>query len=234
MANEQFGFVFAISFIIVFAGLVIAVPSDLQGQGQTPQIHAPVDPSLIAGFEDYTNYTGAVFTGVGTLSYAYSFGGFDWVCSNAGETFTLSAKVYWAGFLFLGWYNFVNFINPDSVNLGTILSLSQIQSDADNGTVRYNLLFVDDGNDAGSLVLYWNTTEYPDCADAWLADELYFVHGVGFSVTATNNIGALLVGLLLLQLPEIPTLLQLLIVTPLWASIVYVLWYVIKEMIPFV
>lgn len=233
MASEQYGFVFAITFIIVFAGLLVAVPTDLQGLGETPTINAPVDPSLLTGFDSYDNYTGAQFTGVGTETYAYSLGDFDWI-NTYTASFTLGAKVYFAGFLWLGWLNYVDFISPDSINLGNILSLSQIQTDADNGTVRYNLIFVDDGNDAGGLVLYWNTTEYADCADAWLADELYFLHGVGFGANPTNNIGALLVGLLLLSLPQVPTLLQLLIVTPLWASIVYILWYVIKEMIPFV
>jgi len=234
MANEQYGFVFAITFIIVFAGLLVAVPTDLQGQGETPTVNAPVNPSLIAGFDDYENYTKSEFSGVGTLTYYYSLGGYDWIISNLAETFTLGAKVYWAGFLWLGYVNFVNFISPDGDNLGTILSLTQIQADAEEGEVRYNLLFADDGNDAGTLVLYWNTTLYSDCADAWTHSVLYFLHGVGFAATATNNVGALLVGLLFLSLPDVPALLQLLLVTPLWASIIYVLWYVIKEMIPFV
>jgi len=232
--GEMNGFVFSITFILLFSALLISVPVDMQGQGDTPVLNSPVDPSLILGFDDYTNYSKASFVGVGTLTYSYSLGGFDWIITNLGSTFTLGAKKYWAGWLYLGWMNFVNFISPDNINLGTILSLEQIQNDAVNGTVRYNLLFVDDGNDAGALVFYWDTGDYDDCADAWLNSELYILHGVGIGTTPTANIVALLVGLLFLQLPDCPVLINALIATPLWSTIVFVLWFVIKETIPFV
>ena len=77
-------------------------------------------------------------------------------------------------------------------------------------------------------------TEYEDPEDAWDNDVLILLHGLGIEDTATANIGALIISLLLLQLPEVPTLINIFIAVPIWACIVYVIWYIIKEMIPFV
>ena len=46
--SEYKGFVFAIIFIIIFAGLLASVPVDLQGQGTDPDILTPVDPALVS------------------------------------------------------------------------------------------------------------------------------------------------------------------------------------------
>lgn len=234
MASEQYGFVVSLTFIVLFATLLVASPTDLQGLGETPENISPVNPSLITDFEESTNYTKSDFTGVGTLNYEYELGGEIWLCHNIASTFTLGAKIYVAGIIWLGAVSFVKFISPNGIDLGAILSLEQIAEDADNGTVRYNLQFVDTGNAGGGLVVYWNTTLYSDPADAWANDVLYFLHGMGIGASATNNIGTLLVNLLLLSLPDVPVLINILLVTPLWASIIFVLWYVIKEMIPFV
>ena len=80
---------------------------------------------------------------------------------------------------------------------------------------------------------YYNTTTYATASLAWDADALYFLHGVGIESTATNDIGALIISLLLLQLPEVPPLIAVFLAVPIWACIVYVLWFIIKEMIPF-
>ena len=92
----------------------------------------------------------------------------------------------------------------------------------------------DSSSAAGALVLYWNTTTYATSSDAWDNDDLYMLHGVGIESTATNDIGALIISLLLLRLPEVPPLVNVLLAVPIWACIIYVLWFIIKEMIPFV
>ena len=145
----------------------------------------------------------------------------------------LGAKEYWLGIWF-GFMDFCDFISPTGTNLGSVITFTTIDTYADNGTARFDLLFESGTSDAGGLIIYWNTTTNEDSYNAWLDNELYFLHGVGISATATNDIGALLIGLLFFSLPDVPVLLQIIFVTPLWASIIYVLWYVIKEMIPFV
>lgn len=233
MANEQFGFVFAISFIIIFAGLLVAVPAGLQGQGATPNIVIPVDPNLFTDFTTTEDYQESDFlAGVGYDYYSYdNFGGYDWEIDYASNTFILGAKVYWGGFLWLGAMDYVEWINSDGTNLGTYITFTDIDTDQVDGSVRYNLIFHTSGADAGGFIFYYNSTAYSDAATAWAADGLYLVHG--FGITANTNIASLLVGLLFLQLPDIPVLLNLVIATVIWASVVYILWYIIKEMIPF-
>ena len=109
-----------------------------------------------------------------------------------------------------------------------------MDTDDTDGSHRYDLKFIDSGDSAGKLVIYWNVTAYPDINDAWDNNALHILHGMGIEDTATANIGALIVSLLLLQLPDVPVLINLILVTPIWACIVYVLWFIIKEMIPFV
>jgi hypothetical protein len=60
------------------------------------------------------------------------------------------------------------------------------------------------------------------------------LHGVGIDATAAMDIAQLLLGLLFLQLPDVPVLVNVLIAVPIWASVVYLIWFVIKETLPFV
>ena len=236
MASEEMGgFVFSIIFIIVFSTLLSSIPVGLQGTGASPDTVIPVDPSQIAGFDETQNYTKSDFTGT-VKTYAYSLGSRDWSCLWADLTddyFAVAALVY-SWIFWLGQTDPVKFNSPDGVNRGTDLAISEIAQDAEDGAVRYSMLFTKSGDAAGSFVVYWNITQYIDPQDAMDNDVLYLLHGIGFDASATTNIGALLVSLLFLQLPNVPVLINMFLAVPIWACIVFVLWFVIKEMIPFV
>lgn len=232
MASEQRGFVFAVSFIVIFAALLATIPADLQGAESEAANIFPIDPSIVTDFADGENYTKSAFSG-SPLLYQYSLGAKDWRCNYYSTVFVLASKVYF-WFLWLGQTDSVNFLSNNGTDRGSTLSLIEIDLDDVDGVAKYTITNVVSGDSAGGFIVYWNTTAYPDPEDAWDNDVLYLIHGVGFTTTATNDVGALLVGLLFLQLPEVPVLLNILLVTPIWASIIYVLWYVIKEMIPFV
>jgi len=232
--TEYRGFIFAIVFIIIFAGLLSSVPIDLYGQGDNPNIVTPISPSLVADFESYANWSSADFVGVVTEYYEYSFISRTWMITLIGSSFDLGAKIYYAGWIFIGTFDFVNFISPSGINLGWHLESTQIDSDSDNGTVRYDLQYTTGGSSAGALVLYWNATEYASSATAYTANELYFVHGSGITSTARMDIGSLLISLLLLQLPDCPLLINLILATPIYASVIYLIWFIIKETLPFV
>lgn len=226
MAQEMGGFVFAVIFIVFFATLLSSIPAGLQGAGETANDLTNFDPTLITGFDDYENWTKAEFS---SFQYAYTLNSRQWVCFSTGGNLALGAKVIYAGFLWLGQYDFVSFGER-----GTTLTFDHIEADAEEGQATYPLTYVTNGNSAGTFIAYWNETEYADPEDAWDNEELYLVHGVGFGAGATNNIGALVIGLLFFSLPEVPTLINIFISTPLWACIIYVTWFLIKEMIPFV
>jgi len=243
MASEQYGFVVAVSFIILFSVLLATVPADFQGPEETPDMITPLDPSIITGFSDSVDYEKANFTINGLLYYyAYPavFAGREWVMFHAGSEFFLGAKIIYGGILWLGQYEFVKFTSSAGANRGDHLSFAEMNADATDGVIRYELQYVDAGTSAGGFVVYWNSSVYADSEDAWtlgnsaLHETLYLLHGVGIQETANTNIGSLLISLLFLQIPEVPLLVNILLVTPLWASIIFVLWYVIKEMIPFV
>jgi len=234
--GEMRGFVFCLIFIIVFSTLLSSTPIGLQGVGSDPDTVIPVDPSKLSGFDETENYTKSAFTGT-PKTYPYSLGGRDWSCLWADLTddfFSIAALVYWFGVFWLGHTDPCKFTSPDGVDRGTSLEISEVAEDAEDGIVRYSLLFTTTGEDAGSFLVYWNTTQYTDPQDAMDNDVLYLLHGIGFSTTATADIGALLVGLLFLQLPQVPALVNVFLAVPMWACIIYVLWFVIKEMIPFV
>jgi len=228
------GFVFAVVFIVVFSGLVASIPVGLQGVGGEVQPVTPLDPSILTDFTDYENYTKSDFEDVaGYLVYEYNLAGRDWVAGTDEVTFALLAKVYWF-FLWLGQVDVCKFKSPDGIERGEEISFDNIDDDATDGAVRYSMQFTTSGKAAGALVVYWNTTTYSTSSDAWDNDELYMLHGVGIETTATNDIGALIISLLLLRLPDVPMLVNLFLAVPIWACIIYVLWYIIKEMIPFV
>jgi hypothetical protein len=227
--TEMRGFVFAVTFILIFAALLNTIPAGLNGSGATldSNVISPVNPSIIAGWTDSESYTAANLT---ALEYEYNLNDEDWIFSaKLPNAITLSSKVVWL--IFVIGYDACTYTSG-TVKRGTILTFDDIETDMEDGLVTYSMIR-ESGNAAGDLVIYYNTTDYESVADAWAAEELYFVHGVGISNTATNNVGALLISLLLFQLPDVPFLVNALIAVPIWAVVVYVLWYVIKEMIPF-
>jgi hypothetical protein len=176
----------------------------------------PIDPKLLTGFEETANWTRTDYTGViPNYQYILPDGGrtwsSDWI-DLADDYFTLAALTYW--WIILIGVDTCKFITPNGTSRGTTLSIDEIEG-------------------AGAFVVFWNTTLYADPQDAHDNDVLNLLHGVGFSSSATNDIGSLLVGLLFLSLPDVPVLVNVLLATPIWACIIYVLWYVIKEMIPF-
>jgi len=225
-------FVIAVSFIVIFSGLLITVPTDFYGTGATPDTPVtPVNPNLLSDFTDHKTYTKTNYTGVFN-SVEYALGDYNWIAGIGltGE-FSLAAKIYFFGIWF-GALHICKFITESGTDRGTSISFAEITADAEDGAVRYNLIFEDDGNEGGGFVVYWNSTLYPDVEDAWTNDVLYFTHGVGFTTNALN-IGSLLLGLLFFQLPDVPFLINLLLATPLWACIIYLIWWFIISMIPF-
>lgn len=233
--GEMRGFVFSIVFIIVFSTLLSSIPVGLQGTGNDPDMVVSVDPSLLTGFSDTQNYTRTSYTGPTFYYFDYTLGSRDWRTTYSDVTIPtigLFAKSYWF-FLWLGGQDTCKFTSSEGIDRGTTLTTAEIATDATDGSERYSMIFTTTGEAAGSLVVYWNTTQYADPEDAWDNDVLYLLHGIGFSTTATNDIGALIVGLLFLQLPEVPVLINVFLAVPVWACIIFVLWFIIKEMIPF-
>lgn len=229
--SEQRTFVFSVTFIILFSVFLSTIPVGLLGEGSDPDMVTSVDPNVVAGFSDSATYQQSNFSGV---FYTYDLGGRTWLCLGSGTGFALGAKVLFAGFLWLGVLDQVKFVSPEGVDRGEELLFPEITTDADEGTISYELLYTDSGNAAGSFIVYWNTTEYTDPSNAWGNDSLYLMHGVGLESSAVIDIGSLLLDLLTLQIPEVPLLVNVLLAVPIWATIVYLIWFIIKEMIPFV
>ena len=207
--GELRAFVFCLVFITMFALLLNTIPIDFQGIGETGETVIPINPSLVTGFSDSESYSKANFTGT---YYEYdNFNSRDWVATTDGNSVSLSAKKKVLG-LWLGGLDICSFISEGGTNRGIALAWTEITSDADEGAVRYTLEFAN-GNAAGYFVCYWNTTEYANATLAWAGEELYFIHGVGIDTTAGRDIGALLISLLLLQIPDVPVLVGALLAT---------------------
>ena len=233
-ANEQYGFVFAVTYILLFSVIVATIPADLQGVGETPDMVTPLDASLISGFTEYMGYQKDNFSSVGSLLYYdYDLGGRSWKCEQGETYFLLGAKIIYGGFVWLGQLDSCRFISPTGEDYGAYLDFDDIETDAEEGEVRYSLQSYGSGNSMGGFVVYWNTTTYPDPSDAWDNDELFLLHGMGIEETAIVDIGSLLLDLLFLQLPDVPLLISVLTIGPLWASIIYVIWFIFVNMVPF-
>ena len=228
--GEMRGFVFSLVFIVVFSALFSSIPVGFQGTGNSPDTVVPIDPNLVTGFADSENYTGAAFTG-GT--YEYELDSRNWIALDLTTDLSIVVKILSFG-IWLGHLDTCRFVSDGGIDRGDTLAFTEITTDATDGAVRYSLLSTATGNDMGALVAYWNTTTYDNATHAWDNDKLYLLHGIGLGASATNNIGGLLVGLLTFSLPDVPPLINLFLAVPVWACIIFVLWYVIKEMIPFV
>lgn len=227
--GEIRAFMFCVVFITMFGLLLNTIPTDFQGVGDAGDTVIPIDPSLVTGFAASEEYCKSNFTGT---SYEYTLNSRDWVAGGASSYLSLSAKKKVFG-LWLGGLDICTFYAPDGSSNGITLEHTEIDADATDGAVRYTIQF-DSGDAAGFFVVYWNITEYATATLAWAASDLWIIHGIGFDSSATTNIGALLVSLLLLQIPDVPILIGALLATPPWACIIFTLWFVIKETMPFV
>ena len=228
--SEQRTFVFAVTFIITFAALVGSIPEDFQGQGATVETVIPVNPNLLSDFSDTEEFDKTDFSvGIGSLYYVYELTPITFECVLIGNDFSVGAHTLFVG-IWLGGYSWTNFFSDNGTNHGLTVSFSDLEIDAEDGVVRYALKYEDTGNSAGGFVFYWNTTTYSDPESAWDSNELYLLHGIG--ITANTDIASLFLSLMFLQLPEVPTLVNVLMATPVWASVIYVLWFIIKSMIP--
>jgi len=233
--GEMKGFVFSITFIIVFSSLLISIPTGLQGVGTEPELIVPVDPRLLVGFDEQTNYSkdDYVMSGVQYV-YEYSMVDRDWYASTISlVTPYLRIGQKYTYFLWLGYIDNCRFILDNGTDRGTTLTTTVIDGDAEDGVVRYSLLFESSGNDAGAYVLYWNTTNYDNSSHAWDNDALEIVHGIGISNRASNDVLSLLIGLMFLSLPDVPVLVNLLLATPIWAAVIFFLFWAITRRVPF-
>ena len=229
---EQKTFVFALTFIMLFSTLFITIPVDLQGQGQTGNTITPLDPSMVSDYGATEYFNATDFSPWLTLFvYEYTLNSRDWISSTDEASFDLNAKIYWFG-LWFGQLDVIRFISPSGVDRSVSISFSEMVNDSTDGVAIYSLIYAESGNDAGDFVFYWNATAYADPNDAWDNDVLYFLHGA--DITVNTDIISLLVGLLFLQLPDCPLLINALLATPVWACVVFLIWFIIKESLPFV
>lgn len=231
MAEEQRGFVFAVTFILVFSAMLASIPVGLQGQGATPNEINAVYPISISGFADSEAFLRDNFTG-GIYEYELNDRYWIWIGNDVG--FAAGAKVLVLDIFWFGATDDVAFVLDNGTNRGESVTLAEIDADDTDGTVSYNMEYTTIGGSAGTAVFYWNTTLYDNSTQAWMNDGLYILHGVGFDSSATSDAGSLLISLLTLSVPDVPEIVQVLLLTPIFASVVYLLWYIIKEMIPFV
>lgn len=231
--SEMRGFVFCVVYIIMFTALITTIPTGFLGAGGTASDIVAIDPNVLTGFTESENYTPAAYSAIGPATqYEYILGDNTFINQKLADTFTLGAKVLYLGILWLGVMDYCIFSTGDTIR-GTSINYTNIETDAPDGIVTYDLTFSDAGVSAGSLIIYWNITAYPSFSNAWTAEEVYLLHGIGFAESATNNAGALLIGLLTLSIPDVPVLIQIMVISPLWASIAYIVWFIVKEMIPF-
>lgn len=235
---EMRGFVFSVMFIILFSAFLTSVPVGLLGTGSTPNALNPIDASLYAGFSSSVSFDPTDFS-AGTYSdyYEYELGvGVYWVCKNyygADRFVSVGREIRYAGFWF-GQEARTDCITKNGTVRDGGVFLSEVLEDSDEGTVQYNLRYSDSGNSAGGLIFYWNVTEYTDPQDAWDSNELYIMHGQGINETAGADIASLLLSLLTLQLPNVPVLLGIILASPFYACTIFVVWFIIKETLPFV
>ena len=228
--SEQRAFVFAVTYIIIFSAFVGSIPVDFQGRGGTVDTLIPINPNILSAFALDEQFDKTDFGGIGSLFYVYEIAPTTFECTLLSGEFLLVAHTLFVG-IWLGGISRINFISTNGTNYGQAVAFADLVNDAEDGVVHYALRYDDNGNSAGGFVFYWNTTTYSnDPSLAWDNDELYLLHGVG--ITANTDIASLLLSLMFLQLPEVPTLVNAIIVTPMWVSIIFVLWFIIKSMIP--
>ena len=152
---EMRGFVFAITFIMIFSALISTIPAGLQGPENAPETVIPIDPRLLTTFSESVNYTTSSYSlwYAGVYWYDYVLGSKEWVSTTDNSSwFALSAKVLFFGIWFWG-VDICSFITLNGENRGEDISFEEITEDADDGAVRY-VLELASGDEAGSFIVF--------------------------------------------------------------------------------
>ena len=234
MAEREIqAFVFVVTFMLVFTGLVASTPTGLITTSYNNPVLPSVNQDLLGGFQFYTSYNSndTYFTYYGVNGqYDYQLGGFYWRASNSSSGLALGVKQIWIVlWISTDWCEFKS--QDTGISRGESLSFSEIDEDMVNGTVKYNTLH---GGGGGTWVLYYNSGDdgWGSSYEAWINEELYIIHGLGVGDTAPQNVIGLLFGLMTLTLPDIPYLFQLILATPIWAMAIILTFLFIMKMIP--
>lgn len=222
---EMKTFAFVVSFLLIYSAFLSTVPPGLLVDTYENPIIADVNPQLLVGFNESVQYNSTSYTG---NYYGYELGGYEWASWESVTSYKMGVKaIVWAIWVSTALNDFVN---EEGENRGTELTFVEMQEDSDNGTVRYDAVnrFVSSG-----VVFYWNTNDYTYAWEAWGNDSLQVIHGIGASAESPQNALSLVLGMLTFSIPGIPFLLQVLLSSPIYASILYLIWFFIKEVIPF-
>lgn len=226
---EYKGFVFCVCFMLFYTSFLGGMPSGLSSTTYDNPALSQFDPALLTGFTSTETYNKTNYSVLGSLYYYdYELGGHYFRATyQSGVGFKLGEKVLFFG-LWLGALDYQEF-TFEGVDRGTEITFTELIADNSSGQVRYNIL-----STGGGWVFAWDTDTYSTPSDAWDSSDLQLLHGVGADSNAPTNMLGLLLGLMFLQIPDIPTMLQVLIIAPVWASVFYLSWFIIKEVLPFV
>ncbi len=220
---EMKTFAFAVSFLLIYSAFLSTVPPGLLTDTYENPILSNLDPQLLVGFDSSVQYNSTTYT---ANYYSYELGGYEWATWESVTSYKLGVKAIVFGIWIDTAINW--FINSEEEYRGTELTFVIMQEDSTNGTVRYTTSnrFV-----TSAVVFYWNTNDYTYAWEAWGNDSLQVVHGIGASAEAPQNALSLVLGMLSFSIPGIPFLLQVLLSSPIYASIMYLIWFLIKEVI---
>lgn len=223
--SEMKTFSFVVSFLLVYTALMGSIPAGLLSTTYDNPVLQNIDPQLIAGFDSFVQYDYSNFSGG---SFNYDLGGYEWHSASDGSNFGMGVIIRFLGI----WVDtdWVDFALDSGQSRGTTLTLQEIQADASNGTVRYSAICF---TVTTGIIFSWNPNDYTYAWEAWGNDSLYVIHGIGINDNAPQNAISLVLGMLTFSIAEIPFLIQILINSPIYAGVLYLIFFFVKEIAPF-
>lgn len=231
MEEESKTFTFLAFMVLLFTALLASAPSVFVTSSPENPTIPNVNSQYLVGFSVTEEYNATYFTfpdGYGY--YDYDLGGYSWrVMWTDGYGFSLGVKQLLFGFLWLGWIEWCTFSFKGSAR-GLYISYAEINADNEDGTVKYDIAHSGGG---GGLIFGWDVDTYPDCQDAWDNDELVLIHGLGISDSAPQNVVSLLLSLIFFSNPDIPFLINVVLISPFVLLGAYLIFYIIIKVTPF-
>lgn len=221
---EMKGFVIVVSFLLIYSALLGTMPAGFTTDTYEAPSLGTIDPQLISGFDSYAMYNVTNYT---ASALDYSMGGHLWTSLESATVFTIYYRTII--FFIIPVYTTQEF-SFEGASRGYELEWATVQDDAENGTVRYTATCP---QATTGVMFVWNSSDYQYCWDAWGNGSLTVIHGIGASAFAPQNALSLVLGMLTFSIPNIPTLIQVLLSAPIYACVAFLVWFFIKEVIPF-
>jgi hypothetical protein len=239
--DESRPFIMSFTFMVVYILLLSQIPVELYVHSYTqhdyniPPYFEGLDVGVYSLSHNFTINDATTTQILGITIYDWSLGGFDWrLLTDVNYNYMMIGKRNMFG-IFLISTDYLDFIGESGNNRDTELYRREMNLDytGDESWVHYRMSLEAQPEVGCDIYLGFNTTLYNSPGEALENQALTVFQTMGLDDVYTSfNVWRLIGQLMFMTLPDIHPVLNVVLIAPIWANIVWTLLIVLSKLIP--